>query len=561
MNDLDKEIDKKDRIKGSLALRIFLITLILLILPLFVHSLWMYAEEYEEKKQELGQTLKTLGANKALLVSQALYYQKDVLSTLTNPTRANLSQVAEKLGIYEAFYLNKDYLVINSSNSRIIGKSYLAFKVILQNKTQVFLAKDPISMQNIVYVIKNDYRDGKLQGVWVLANLPKDLIKNGIDGLSVTLSLIPNEKKVFSSDLIEKVKMEGTNFSLLASLSTGSFSNQQVKKHLYKLASLFLVIVVIGGIVTFFLIQRLSKPLKNLISVMERIYSGDKEARYKKDPLGFEMNIVGDHLNHMIESILAHQKKIEEQKVEKELLKGQLKIGKEIQMSLFPIEVPEISGLDICPYFESAHEVGGDFYDLFLSNGRLALIMADTSGKGISACLYSLGIRSILRSFLSTSSQLSNAIVQANNLFCLDTADTGFFVTAWIGLYDPKTHHLEYCSCGHYPGLLIRDGLVQPLQTNGIALGAMTISQVKTDSIDLNKDDFLFLYTDGVIDTLNSKQEHFDQARLESVLKRKKRAFSKELIDDLSLELDNFSNGAVQYDDTTMLALKLSCLF
>ena len=184
----------------------------------------------------------------------------------------------------------------------------------------------------------------------------------------------------------------------------------------------------------------------------------------------------------------------------------------------FHAKCPSSPGLDIASGFTPAREVGGDFYDVYVKRdvqpNQLVIAIADASGKGITACFYSLCVRSMLRSYDSTYADLPKIIRSTNNLFCLDTGDTGMFVTAWVGIYDPATKIIRFSSCGHHPAIIKRkDGSLIEVTTSGIALGVAPFDKVKADQFQLETGDWVILYTDGILDARDAEGTHFGKER------------------------------------------------
>jgi sigma-B regulation protein RsbU (phosphoserine phosphatase) len=226
---------------------------------------------------------------------------------------------------------------------------------------------------------------------------------------------------------------------------------------------------------------------------------------------------------------------------------------------MLPAHLPDYPGLDLATGYLPAKEVGGDFYDLFTTpDNRLMITMADTSGKGISACMYSLSIRSMIRAYFSYGLPLTEVIKNTNLLFAKDAENTGIFVTAWFGLYDEKTKTLEYTSAGHYPAFLRKEnGELIELNTKGIALGVEKTSNIQTQTVTLSKNDVLFLYTDGVIDAVNPSDEFFGTKRLKELIQRSHNLPSKQIVKSLLNEIKGFSEMTAQFDDITVLSIRV----
>lgn len=132
------------------------------------------------------------------------------------------------------------------------------------------------------------------------------------------------------------------------------------------------------------------------------------------------------------------------------------------------------------------------------------------------------------------------------------------FVTAWLALYDAKTRQLTYCSQGHPPAFLIRDGKIEDLFTQGIALGAQKLDAVTVKHILLRPQDLLFLYTDGIIEAHNPQGKMFGQKQLrEFLLKTSEKSSSQQLVDGLLDNIHVYSQGTFQHDDMTLLSFRV----
>lgn len=258
----------------------------------------------------------------------------------------------------------------------------------------------------------------------------------------------------------------------------------------------------------------------------------------------------------MIEKLLKNMEEAKNERVARELLTKELQIGRLIQKELFPTHLPTFPHLEIGTGFLPAQEVAGDFYDLYPKQDRLFLAIADGSGKGVSPCLYSLIVRSIMRSRFVTGEEVDEILNQTNQLFCDDTGMTGNFVTSFAGIYDANKKTLTFANAGHFPAILIHpSGAIEELTTPGIALGVERSAQIEKKEVVLQEGSFLFLYTDGVIEAENKSGEFFGKTRLIDFLTTVREKPAQAIIDSLIIEVQNFAQGAFQ-DDLTALGLK-----
>lgn len=344
---------------------------------------------------------------------------------------------------------------------------------------------------------------------------------------------------------------------VLADLSQNLVLQEASPRILQHLLALFLLILALGGSITWWLVRRMTKPLKSLNNVMARVEEGHIHARFQKDLFGFEINFLGEHFNRTLDALIEQMEEAKRERLGRERLLSELKIGHEIQKSILPKKLPAFPGLKIAAGFVAATEVAGDFYDLF-EQENLMISIGDASGKGISACLYAFLLRSMLRAFSSSSSDLAEIIQKTNSLFSLDTGDSGYFVTAWFALFDPSKETLHYTSCGHLPALLLRkDQPIQELSTPGVALGAMSIEQVEVSSLKLQPKDKVILYTDGILEAHDKEGALYGKERLYQRIESVGDLSAQKLVDHILEDVRTFSHGARQHDDITLLVLEV----
>jgi sigma-B regulation protein RsbU (phosphoserine phosphatase) len=242
------------------------------------------------------------------------------------------------------------------------------------------------------------------------------------------------------------------------------------------------------------------------------------------------------------------------------VLEKELNIGQEVQQSILPKVFVEPQWINIDAHCIPARQVGGDFYDQQLieieGHPKIAITIADTSGKGVFACLYSLGLRTLFRATLQMCGRLQDSLILANRLFCLDTQASSAFVTAFIALYDPKTYVLDYTSCGHLPAVLMRRGQLTELKTQGMAIGVIDPIQIEVKTLSLEQDDKIVLYSDGVIDALNKEGMQFGKDRFFRLLQEHANLTPKELIQKILSEVKSFAGAVEAFDDITLVVFK-----
>lgn len=251
-------------------------------------------------------------------------------------------------------------------------------------------------------------------------------------------------------------------------------------------------------------------------------------------------------------------------------LERELEIAREIQMSFLPTQLPTLEGWEVAAYFKAAREVAGDFYDaLMLPNDQLVFNVGDVCGKGIGAALFMTLYRSLIRAAVTTNyfaplregqvdlnaERLKQAVSCANN-YVMETHEDAKFTTLFIGLVELKNGRLTYINCGNEPPLLIRkDGSLTELKPTGPAIGIFKGIEFTVGEVFLEKEDMLLAYTDGITDTMNSKNSTFGRQRLEGLV-REYTGGCSELLSLLVAQAHEFAGGVEQFDDITLLAVK-----
>lgn len=348
-----------------------------------------------------------------------------------------------------------------------------------------------------------------------------------------------------------------TTGKIVLTLPASSFLTK-LYKSLTELASLLLFILIFGGIASFILTIRFTKPLNQLRLVMQQVGKGDLNHEFHKDRLGFEINLLGEQFNQMVVSLKNYIEEVKKERAFKEAYQKELQIGKEIQASLLPTTTINFHDLQSAIHFQPAKEVAGDFYDWMQKGDNLFITIADGVGKGISGCLYAFDLRSTLRACETIYDDLSEIAIKTNAIFCEDTKENGSFVTAFLAKYHFPTKELSYINCGHnYPILKRARGHIEKLETAGIAFGVESFDSVEMKKIELEPNDYVIFYTDGLTDAQNKDKKLFSEKRLMHIIETGSYSTPDELIKLINLEISLFTKQIDQYDDITILILKI----
>ncbi len=240
-------------------------------------------------------------------------------------------------------------------------------------------------------------------------------------------------------------------------------------------------------------------------------------------------------------------------------VKQELDMARDVQMSLQPKEIPDSETHDIKAVILPAREVGGDLYDFFfIDESRIALVIADVSGKGVPAALFTTVTRALLRATSSKDySTPAECLTSVNELLC-ESNPSCIFITLFFGVLDLRNGELHYSNAGHNPPRLLQaDSQVEVVpQTKNIVLGIQPGHTYNNDQIQLRPGDTLFLYTDGITEAENLLDEEFTESRLDEKLAGLAGASAERVATEIVDAVQEFVGDAAQSDDITCVVAR-----
>jgi serine phosphatase RsbU (regulator of sigma subunit) len=248
------------------------------------------------------------------------------------------------------------------------------------------------------------------------------------------------------------------------------------------------------------------------------------------------------------------------QKIRKrEHIEQELLVARRIQQASLPNEVPELEGWEISPHYQSAREVGGDFYDfLELPDGRLGIVVGDATGKGVPAALVMSSARSMLRAVAQASESPGDVLRRVNDPLVNDIPPN-MFVTCFYAILDPESGRLVYANAGHdLPYLRRRGGDCEELRARGMPLGLMPGMSYEQKEIELDVGGAALFYSDGLVEAHNPEGEMFGFPRLRGLVAEhavEERSLEEALLEEL---YSFVGEGWEQEDDITLLTLRCS---
>jgi len=242
-----------------------------------------------------------------------------------------------------------------------------------------------------------------------------------------------------------------------------------------------------------------------------------------------------------------------------ESVSRELSLAGQIQANFLPATLPDVPGWQLAAMLKPARETSGDFYDLIhLPNGRLGILIADVTDKGMGAALFMALSRTLLRTYAVEYDTQPELALGATNRRILADTSAGLFVTVFYGVLDPSTGELTYSNAGHNPPYLLsaRDGnTVQELDRTGVPLGILDGVTWDRRIVHLEPGDVLLLYTDGITEAQNEQEEFFDEDRLRAFVRASLGRSAQDIQDGIIAEVDAFVGDVPQSDDITLMVV------
>jgi sigma-B regulation protein RsbU (phosphoserine phosphatase) len=244
----------------------------------------------------------------------------------------------------------------------------------------------------------------------------------------------------------------------------------------------------------------------------------------------------------------------------------EFEIACEVQARLLPSQAPDYPRLDFGFFYQSAREVGGDYYDFIPFNpAQMGLAVADVSGKGLSSSLLMASLQGLVRTNLAVrQGEVARFVAELNESFYKLTANNRY-ATLFFAVVDVSNQTLHYVNAGQNPPLLFRNstspahvlGTTESLECGGPPVGLFARSQYRSEHVPLHDGDVLVAYTDGVVDALNPQQEEFGEARLSDIVRSSLSLSAAEICKRIAERLQAFVAESPQWDDITLVVMKV----
>ena len=358
-------------------------------------------------------------------------------------------------------------------------------------------------------------------------------------------------------------KLAGAQSAQMGGMTLG----QAILLILVFVAILFLLIEFVALVMGLALARSITSSIHELFMGTERVRHGDFTHRINimtNDQLG---ELAGS-FNQMIGSI----ENLLQTAAEKKRMEEELRIARQIQMSLLPRGPLDVPGVSVTALCVPAREVGGDYYDFFpLPHDRLGVLIADVSGKGTSAALYMAELKGLVLSLSQIYQSPRQLLLEVNRIIS-ENLDSRSFITMTYAVLDLHAGTMTYARAGHTPLIFMRrsgdDAGVQILIPDGMVLGLRIpgadekfAELLEEDRVELGTGDVIVLYTDGITEAMNTDSDLFGDGRLSRIVEEHGHLESGELRERILREIEAFVGTADQHDDMTMILLKIERAF
>jgi sigma-B regulation protein RsbU (phosphoserine phosphatase) len=241
------------------------------------------------------------------------------------------------------------------------------------------------------------------------------------------------------------------------------------------------------------------------------------------------------------------------------LLRHELALAHDVQDKLLPKPVHGVDGLECVGFCRPARSIGGDYYDLLpRRDGAFALTLGDVSGKGIPAAVMMASIQTLLRNLLQREAiDLAEVVTELNRTLYESSTDARYS-TLFVGVIATDRRSLRYVNAGHVPPLLLRrDGRMETLSEASVPVGLLATWAFEEHQVGLEEGDMLLVVSDGIVEAQNLAGEFWEETEVERLLVKHAEGMIEELPRTLCAAVDAFAGGAEQYDDMTVVAVRV----
>jgi sigma-B regulation protein RsbU (phosphoserine phosphatase) len=312
------------------------------------------------------------------------------------------------------------------------------------------------------------------------------------------------------------------------------------------------IFMVVGIVLTVLMSLNLRRPFGDIIGVLQAVRRGDFSKKVRVT-LNDEIGYTGDVINEMTEGLK-----------ERDRMRHSLELAKEVQQNFMPKADPKIAGLDIAGQSTYCERTGGDYYDYLqiekAKEGKIAVVIGDVSGHGISSALLMAAARSSLRQRVLSGGDVGQIVSDVNFQLSRDVEASGRFMTLFYCEVDSRDHCIRWVRAGHDPAILYdpETDTFEELKGRGMALGVDENWQYEENQkTGLKKRQIMVLATDGIWEAHNASGEMFGKDAFYEIIRRKATEPANQILESVYSELASYQTGVAPEDDVTMVVIKI----
>jgi sigma-B regulation protein RsbU (phosphoserine phosphatase) len=387
-----------------------------------------------------------------------------------------------------------------------------------------------------------------------------------LDGEDVIVAFAPLKRTGWSIGAVIPNTEAIAPVTTMQKVINGLIGESETAVHTHMTAAITVIIVAVAValalsvILSFRFSKTISEPISILTKEAEEIGKGNLENTITITT-GDELEELAGAFNKMTEELKLYIENLQTVTVDNDRISAELEVASKIQTAMLPhifSPSPDCTEFDIYCSMSPAKVVGGDFYDFFLVGEKtLAFVIADVAGKGVAAALFMVIAKTLIKNNAQMNKSPKQVFEEVNNVLCGN--DDGMFVTAFMGYLDAETGELTYVNAGHYPPCIQHSetGDWEFLSCKpGFVLAGMENMSYKQQTVTLQKGEKLYLYTDGVTEAQDKSNGLYGKKRLITTLNAHKEDNVMRLVNSIKDDIKDFTRGAEQSDDITMLALE-----
>jgi len=345
------------------------------------------------------------------------------------------------------------------------------------------------------------------------------------------------------------------------------FPDNEIMADLIKVNYIFSVILGIGLLLLLGLmysrIRTIFRPLNTLVKATNKIGRGDFDVHLPETKQQNEVSLLTDSFSRMQSELKTYMDNLIQTTLEKDKIATEIQFAAQIQQRIIPSNInllTDVKEVSVFGILEAADEIGGDLYDAFMiDDRRLCFAIADVFGKGIVASMLMTIVQTLIRSQAKYSQTAKEIVREVNSYLCEHNKQTNF-ITMIVGILDLKTGQVEFCNAGHTPIYLRKADrqCVRYGDTHCTALGMFDDLKIESTTLQLDMQDYIILFTDGVTEAMSDKEAFFGYQRLEELISSLQNPTPEGIVKTILNDVRSFTGQESQVDDLSILVLKFN---